>query len=52
MDFLPRWQGFCDFFDEMDGWMDGFTSFLAQLFSKKTSRYCHSPGVGGGVQKL
>ena len=26
--------------------------FLAGLFSKKTSRYCHSPGVGGGVQKL
>ena len=34
----------------------GFTSiyfppFLARLFWKKTSRYCHSPGVvgGGGV---
>ena len=29
--------------------------FLARLFSKKTSRYCHSPGVvvgGDGVQKL
>ena len=28
--------------------------FLARLFSKKTSRYCHSPGVGGDsvVQKL
>ena len=25
-------------------------SFLARLFSKKTTRYCHSPG--GGVQKL
>ena len=24
--------------------------FLARLFSKKTSRYCHSPGiVGGGI---
>ena len=23
--------------------------FLARLFSKKKSRYCHSPGVGGGV---
>ena len=23
--------------------------FLAQLFSKKTSRYCYSPGVVGGV---
>ena len=22
--------------------------FLAQLFSKKTTRYCHSPGGGGG----
>ena len=22
---------------------------LARLFSKKTSRYCHSPGGGGGV---
>ena len=27
-------------------------SFLAWLFSKKTSRYCHSPGGGGVVQKL
>ena len=27
-----------------------FHLFLARLFSKKTSRYCHSPGiVGGGV---
>ena len=26
-----------------------FLLFLAQLFSKKTSRYCHSPGGGGGV---
>ena len=25
---------------------------LARLFSKKTSRYCHSPGVGGVVRKL
>ena len=26
------------------------THFLARLFSKKTSRYCHSPGVvGGGI---
>ena len=23
--------------------------FLARLFSKKTSRYCHSPSVGGGI---
>ena len=23
--------------------------FLAWLFSKKTSKYCHSPGVGVGV---
>ena len=31
-----------------------FVKFIAWLFSKKTSRYCHSPGgVGsGGVQKL
>ena len=28
-------------------------TFLARLFSKETSRYCHSPGVGGGgVRKL
>ena len=35
--------------------MTSLTSFLALLFSKKTSRYCHSPGVvvgGGVVQKL
>ena len=25
------------------------TIFLARLFSEKTTRYCHSPGVGGGV---
>ena len=29
-------------------------SFVARLFSKKTSSYCHSPVVagGGGMQKL
>ena len=28
----------------------GISTFLAQLFLKKTSRCCHSPGiVGGGV---
>ena len=25
--------------------------FLAGLFSKKTSRHCHSPGVGGSVMR-
>ena len=25
--------------------------FLARLFSKKTSRYCHSPGVVGGGRR-
>ena len=31
-----------------------FVLFLAQMFSKKTWRYCHSPVVvdGGSVQKL
>ena len=27
-------------------------ALLAWLFSKKTSKYCHSPGGGSGVRKL
>ena len=32
--------------------MKSRAQFLAQLFSKKTSKYCHRPGIvgsGGGV---
>ena len=34
-----------------DFFLFNFTQLLARLFSKKMSRYCHSPGVvvGGGV---
>ena len=36
-------------------YLEMFMVILAWLFSEKTSRYCHSPGVVGGscvVQKL
>ena len=42
---LPVWIGY------LPSTIDGrdILPFLARLFSKKTSRYCHSAGVIGGV---
>ena len=33
----------------MDGYTVMFSTILARLFSKKTSKFCHSPGVVVGV---